>query len=527
MYLGRALSFFGLEFIALAVGMVKGALDEYLELITTRTTHRPPIVLRSHDPDYQRWYGHARAKVDTAEAAMFSAADQWMEACRRQVEDGVPFDVEEDLRIQSITRESVRLCWDALQEYVFRTAGSSAAHDGQRMQRIWRDMSMVWGHLAERHRRLGRARHDDRAPRHRAGGRRAAQGLRPAVGWSYKWRRRRPTASRASRASRCRSTASRRPVREQVLDQLRQAIVEMRLKPEQRLVERELIEQTGVSRTTIREVLRQLAAEGLVTTIPHKGTVVASPSVERAAELYEVRAVLEGMAARQFAERATDVHMRALRRAFEGIESRAKSGRPNSQAMLEAKQPLLRRPVRGRGQRHDPEPRREPAGARHRAARRLAQPARPRAKTVEEVRAIVEALEARDGDAPRPPACTTSTRRRGRSSRRWPPPSRRRLGGRAVALGGQLVEHGLGLAEGLEARRRAAVDHRLQQRLADLLDRAAVVDRAAHVRRGTRACGRARSACQVDQAARAAIEPGARPHVAPAVLGHELLRRPP
>ena len=98
MYLGRALSFFGLEFIALAVGMVKGALDEYLELITTRTTHRPPIVLRAHDPDYQRWYGHARAKVDTAEAAMFSAADQWMQACRRQVEDGVPFDVEEDLR---------------------------------------------------------------------------------------------------------------------------------------------------------------------------------------------------------------------------------------------------------------------------------------------------------------------------------------------------------------------------------------------------------------------------------------------
>ena len=46
MYVGRALSFFGLEFIALAVGMVKGALDEYLELITTRTTHRPPIVLR-------------------------------------------------------------------------------------------------------------------------------------------------------------------------------------------------------------------------------------------------------------------------------------------------------------------------------------------------------------------------------------------------------------------------------------------------------------------------------------------------
>jgi 3-hydroxy-9,10-secoandrosta-1,3,5(10)-triene-9,17-dione monooxygenase len=148
MYLGRALSFFGLEFGALAVGMVKGALDEYLHLITTRTTHRPPVILRAHDPDYQRWYGHARGKLETAHAALLQAADQWMEACHRQVHDGVHFGVEEDLRIQSITRESVRLCWDALQEYVFRTAGSGAAYDGQRMQRIWRDMSMVWGHLA-------------------------------------------------------------------------------------------------------------------------------------------------------------------------------------------------------------------------------------------------------------------------------------------------------------------------------------------------------------------------------------------
>ena len=399
MYLGRALSFFGLEFIALAVGMVKGALDEYLELITTRTTHRPPIVLRAHDPDYQRWYGHARGKVETAEAAMFSAAEQWMEACRRQVEEGVHFDVEEDLRIQSITRESVRLCWDALQEYIFRTAGSSAAHDGQRMQRIWRDMSMVWGHLAERDQRLGRARHGDRAPRHRARGRRAPEGLRPAVGWSYKWRRRRPTASRASTASRCRSTAWRPRYASRSSTSCARRSSQMRLKPEQRLVERELIEQTGVSRTTIREVLRQLAAEGLVTTIPHKGTVVASPSVERAAELYEVRAVLEGMAARQFAERATDVHLRALRRAFEGIERRARSGRPNSQAMLEAKRhfydALFEGAANGTIQSLV-----ESLQARVTVLRAasLSQPGRA-AKTVEEVRAIVEALEQRDGDA--------------------------------------------------------------------------------------------------------------------------------
>jgi DNA-binding GntR family transcriptional regulator len=188
------------------------------------------------------------------------------------------------------------------------------------------------------------------------------------------------------------------PVREQVLDQLRQAIVDRRLKPEQRLVERELIEQTGVSRTTIREVLRQLAAEGLVTTIPHKGTVVASPSVERAAELYEVRAVLEGMAARQFAERATDVHVRGLRRAFERIAKRAGAGLANSQAMLEAKKEFYDALFEGAAN-ATIQSIVESLQARVTVLRAasLSQPGRA-AQTVQEVRAIVEALEARDGE---------------------------------------------------------------------------------------------------------------------------------
>ena len=68
------------------------------------------------------------------------------------------------------------------------------------------------------------------------------------------------------------------PLREQVLEVLRQAILDFRFKPGQRLIERELIEQIGVSRTTIREVLRELAAEGLVTTIPQKGAIVVVPT---------------------------------------------------------------------------------------------------------------------------------------------------------------------------------------------------------------------------------------------------------
>jgi DNA-binding GntR family transcriptional regulator len=187
------------------------------------------------------------------------------------------------------------------------------------------------------------------------------------------------------------------PVREQVLEQLRDAIVEMRLQPTQRLVERELVEQTGVSRTTIREVLRQLAAEGLVTTIPHQGTVVASPSLERAAELYEVRAMLEGMAARQFVERATEGHMARLRTACDAIEAAASEDAAGP-AMLAAKKLFYDALFEGAANRTIQEIV-EGLQARVTVLRRasLAQPGRS-ALTVAEVRAIVEALEARDGE---------------------------------------------------------------------------------------------------------------------------------
>jgi DNA-binding GntR family transcriptional regulator len=116
------------------------------------------------------------------------------------------------------------------------------------------------------------------------------------------------------------------PLREQVLELLRNDIVEQRLRPGHRLIERELIEQIGVSRTTVREVLRQLAAEGLVTTIPQKGAVVATPTREEAQDLYEVRAVLEALAARRFAQRASADQLSALRRAFTAFEELTNEG---------------------------------------------------------------------------------------------------------------------------------------------------------------------------------------------------------
>lgn len=107
------------------------------------------------------------------------------------------------------------------------------------------------------------------------------------------------------------------PLRHQVISNLRTAIIEGEFLPGQHLVERDLCEKVGVSRTLIREALRQLEAEGLVTVVAHKGPLVRSIGREEAGQLYEVRAVLEGLLARIVAERATPEAKGRIRAQFE------------------------------------------------------------------------------------------------------------------------------------------------------------------------------------------------------------------
>ncbi|QUS41115.1 GntR family transcriptional regulator [Tardiphaga alba] len=106
-------------------------------------------------------------------------------------------------------------------------------------------------------------------------------------------------------------------LRQLVEDRLRSAIGSGMFKPGQRLIERELCEQTGVGRTSIREALRQLEAEGLVTTIPHRGPVVSTISADEAAQLYELRALLEAYAGRECARRRDPAIIARLRKQFE------------------------------------------------------------------------------------------------------------------------------------------------------------------------------------------------------------------
>ena len=108
-------------------------------------------------------------------------------------------------------------------------------------------------------------------------------------------------------------------LREQVAERLRLAIATGKFPPGMRLIERELCEMMGVSRTSLREALRELQADGLITLQPNKGLSVSVVSEATARSIYEVRAMLEGLAARLFARNATAAQIAAIRQSVERL----------------------------------------------------------------------------------------------------------------------------------------------------------------------------------------------------------------
>lgn len=109
------------------------------------------------------------------------------------------------------------------------------------------------------------------------------------------------------------------PVRQQVEDQLRRAIIDGVFAPGSHLSDRALCEQFGVSRPIIREAVRTMEAEGLVTVVPYRGPFVALLSAAEAAQVYEVRGALEALAGKGFAERASDEERAELRGIYEEL----------------------------------------------------------------------------------------------------------------------------------------------------------------------------------------------------------------
>jgi DNA-binding GntR family transcriptional regulator len=104
-----------------------------------------------------------------------------------------------------------------------------------------------------------------------------------------------------------------KPLREVIFNTLREAIIVGELKPGERLMEVQLADKMGVSRTPVREAIRKLELEGLVEMLPRKGAHVADLSVKDIMDVLEVRATLDGLATRLSATRITDEEIKELR----------------------------------------------------------------------------------------------------------------------------------------------------------------------------------------------------------------------
>jgi len=128
-------------FAALAVGMVLGALDAYREIANSKTTYRPPRMKRSEAPEHQRWFGRATALLSTAEAALRQMAREWTELAEAGSLAGY-----HDMRIVTMIAEIHEICWKAMDHSLFRTAGSTSVRRGERIERVWRDMSTLHTH---------------------------------------------------------------------------------------------------------------------------------------------------------------------------------------------------------------------------------------------------------------------------------------------------------------------------------------------------------------------------------------------
>jgi DNA-binding GntR family transcriptional regulator len=110
----------------------------------------------------------------------------------------------------------------------------------------------------------------------------------------------------------------------EITNRLRQMILEGQLQPGEKINEKRLTEQFGVSRTPLREALKVLAAEGLLDLIPHRGAVITRQSEAELAEVFCVLAALEGLAGELAAVHASDETLQeiaemtqALRRTFD------------------------------------------------------------------------------------------------------------------------------------------------------------------------------------------------------------------
>jgi len=187
----------------------------------------------------------------------------------------------------------------------------------------------------------------------------------------------------------------RRSLHDELTERLRTLITRGDLAPGEKVPEKDLCKQFGVSRTPLREALKVLASEGIVTLRPNRGAMVSALTAEELEEVFPVMGALEALSGEIACKRITDREVQAIRKLHEAMVQHWKNGelqpyfRLNQrihEAILEAtRNDTLKSIYRG-------------LSGRILSARYIANMSPARwAKAVEEHEAILKALDARDG----------------------------------------------------------------------------------------------------------------------------------
>lgn len=186
-------------------------------------------------------------------------------------------------------------------------------------------------------------------------------------------------------------------VRRQLEDALRKAIIDGHFPPGHHLSDRVLQDTYNVSRTVVREAVRQLEAEGLVETQAYRGSFVREMTVDEARQIYDVRCVLEAFAASGFARNATEAQMDRLEAALDKMRDQV--AEPDSRTLIQLKQQFYAILLEGCGNAYVSKMLNTLLNQNTQLRRTsLSAPNRLPA-TIAELEALIAAIRQRDGDA--------------------------------------------------------------------------------------------------------------------------------
>jgi 3-hydroxy-9,10-secoandrosta-1,3,5(10)-triene-9,17-dione monooxygenase len=148
LYSGGLFSLLFFELTAIAVGVARGAIDVYEDVLRNKPLDIPPFVLRGSVDEYQHHLGQAIALVDVAEAALHEGTDRYLDHARRAAEAGRPDDEagEETRRLILLEQQCIRLASEAV-DLLFRTGGTSGARAGSPMAHSMLALTVLKTHM--------------------------------------------------------------------------------------------------------------------------------------------------------------------------------------------------------------------------------------------------------------------------------------------------------------------------------------------------------------------------------------------